>query len=245
MKNILNSCARALLLLALAGTSACVTRPPTIAHVHIGHALTGVHVTPGHKGYILVAEQRADEVLAAVNRAKTAADLNTLKAQIALAVNDNDSQDNFGVRQSLTMAANHIEFAATSDDASENVIRFAPTFKHDTAAAIERCEYIDLLGKDVAASTSMKEATLLVEEISKAAAANVAGADSTGTGVKGSMPADYGMAQLRAELQAMIARENPPYRTVDEWYLFNLVRLPNGRWVYDKLGRGGNIDGYK
>ena len=49
----------------------------------------------------------------------------------------------------------------------------------------------------------------------------------------------------RAELQAMIARENPPYRTVDEWYLFNLVRLPNGRWVFDKLGRGGNIDGYK
>ena len=91
----------------------------------------------------------------------------------------------------------------------------------------------------------MKEASLLVEELSKAAGANVEGADSKGTGAKGSIPADYGMAQLRAEVQAMIARENPPYRTVDDWYLFNLVRLPNGRWVFDKLGRGGNIDGYK
>jgi hypothetical protein len=33
--------------------------------------------------------------------------------------------------------------------------------------------------------------------------------------------------------------------TVDQWYLFNLVRLPNGKWVFDKLGRGGNIEGYK
>ena len=243
--NIRVHLARTLVLVTVAGTSACVTRPPTIAHVHIGHALTGVHVTPGHKGYILVAEQRADEVLAAVKSAGQATDLSALKAQIALAVSENDNQDNFGVKQSLIMAANHIEFAATSDDASENVIRAAPIFKHDTAAVIERCDYIDLLGKDVAASRSMKEASLLVEELSKAAEANVEGADSKGTGGKGSMPADYGMAQLRAELQAMIARENPPYRTVDEWYLFNLVRLPNGRWVFDKLGRGGNIDGYK
>jgi len=27
--------------------------------------------------------------------------------------------------------------------------------------------------------------------------------------------------------------------------LFNLVRLPNGKWVFDKFKRGGNIEGYK
>ena len=43
----------------------------------------------------------------------------------------------------------------------------------------------------------------------------------------------------------MIGREKPPYVTVDQWYLFNLVRLPNGKWVFDKFGRGGNIEGYK
>jgi hypothetical protein len=236
---------RALALLAVAGTVGCVTRPPTIAHVHIGHALTAVHVTPGHKGYILVAEQRADAVLAAIKSAGQASDLDALKAQVALAVNENDNQDSFGVKQSLIMAANHIEFAATSEDASQNVIHFAPIFKQDTAAVIERCEYIDLLGRDVAASKSMSEATLLLQEMSKAAQANVEGADSKDAHVKGAVASDYGMAQLRAELEAMIARENPPYRVVDEWYLFNLVRLPNGRWVFDKLGRGGNIDGYK
>ena len=234
----------ATLAIALAGLAACVTQPPSIAHVHIGHALTGVHVTPDHKGYVLVAEQRADEALAAAQRAAHATDLQTVKTDVALAVVANDSQENFGVKQSLTMAANHIFFAATSPDASDNVIKFAPLFKDNTAAVIGRCQYIDLLGNDVAASSSFEEATLLAHEVLKAAQANVEGEDS-GTGTKGSIPADYGMAQLRDQLQAMIARENPPYRTVDQWYLFNLVRLPNGRWVFDKLGRGGNIDGYK
>ena len=42
-------------------------------------------------------------------------------------------------------------------------------------------------------------------------------------------PAEFGMKQLRAQLDGIIARESPPYRTVDQWFLFNLVRLPNGR----------------
>jgi hypothetical protein len=236
---------RALLLLLLLGSTACVTRPPTIAHVHIGHALTGVHVTPGHKGYILVAEERADEVLHAVENAGHATDLSALKTQIALAEHNNDDEDNFGLKQSLIMAANHISFAATSPDATDNLIRFAPTFKSDIAAVVERCDYLDLLGKDVAASASLPEAALVVQEMLKAARANVEGDAANGAGTKGAVPATYGMAQIRAELQAMIARENPPYRTVDDWYLFNLVRLPNGQWVFDRLGRGGSIDGYK
>jgi hypothetical protein len=224
----------------------CVTaRPPTIAHVHIGHAITGVHITPGHKGYVLVAEQRADETLAAATTAAQAADLSSLKAAVAVALAANDNEDGFGVKQSIILAANHISFAATSADASANVIAFAPEFKTHIAPVVARCDYIGLIGKDVAASTSLKEATALAHEIQRAALANVEGENSSGTGVRGAVPADYGVAQLRRDLVDMIQRENPPYRTVDEWYLFNLVRLPNGLWVFDKLGRGGNIDGYK
>jgi hypothetical protein len=236
---------RSAIFAAAVAATACVTRPPSIAHVHIGHAVTGVHVTPEHKGYVLVAERRADEALSAAKLASQATDLKELKADVALAVAATDSQENFGVKQSLNMAANHISFAATSADASDNVVQFAPAFKGNITAVIARCDYIELLAKDVAASASVKEASLLTKEILKAAQANVEGDDSTGAGSKGSVPADYGVAQLRAQVEAMIGRENPPYRTVDEWYLFNLVRLPNGRWVFDKLGRGGNIDGYK
>lgn len=237
--------ARTALLAAALGSAACVSRPPTIAHVHIGHALTGVHVTPDHKGYVLVAERRADEALDAARRATEAPDLRELKADVAEVVTATAGQDNFGLKESLTMAANHISFAATSADASDNVIQFAPAFRTNIAAVVGRCEYIDLLGRDVAASSNLKEAELLTQEILKAAQANVEGDITAGGTAAGSIPADYGMTQLRGQLQAMLLREKPPYRTVDEWYLFNLVRLPNGRWVFDKLGRGGNIDGYK
>ena len=234
----------------LAGLCGCIVHPPTIAHVHIGHAVTAVHVTPGHEGYLSVAELRANEAYTAAQSANADADLPQLKAHIAAVVDATDSQDNFGVRQSVTMAANHISFAATSADASDNVIRFAPTFATDTAAVVERCNYIGLLGKDVASSASLKEASLLAQEILKLARANVDGAnvdgnDSNSDSVTGSASSKYGLVQLRAEVKAMLDREQPPYRTVDQWYLFNLVRLPNGRWVFDKLGRGGTIDGYK
>ena len=237
---------RSMVLAAVVTLAGCVTaHPPTIAHVHIGHALTGVHVTPDHKGYVLVAEKRADEALEAARRAGSAKDLAGLKAGVTAVLHATDSDDDFGLKQSLVLAANHISFAATSADASENVIRFAPGFKTNIAAVLGRCDYITLLGRDVAATASLPQATLIVQEMLKAAQANVEGDDSTGSGVRGATPADYGMLQLRDQLTGMITRENPPYRTVDDWYLFNLVRLPNGRWVFDKLSRGGNIDGYK
>jgi hypothetical protein len=110
---------------------------------------------------------------------------------------------------------------------------------------VARCELIGLLGKDVESTTTVQEAQTLAAEIARLAQQNLDGEDADGDGVVGSKPAEYGMKQLRARLDEMIAREDPPYRTVDDTYLFNLVRLPNGKWVFDKFKRGGNIEGYK
>jgi hypothetical protein len=230
------------LMLVLAG---CTSRPPTIAHVHIGHAITGVHVTPNQEGYLVTAERRAVQTVEFVRLAASSNDLAEIRKEVAAAVRATDSEDDFGVKQATVMAANHITFAATSDDASVNVQRAAPKFAADITRVVERCELIVLLGKDVASSTSTQDAAVSVAELGKLAQANVAGDDSNGDGVVGSAPSEYGLVQLRKELEAMIARESPAYVTVPQWYLFNLVRLPNGRWVFDKLGRGGNIDGYK
>ncbi len=227
------------------GATGCVTRPPTIAHVHIGHAITGVHVTPNHEGYFIEAEKRAHETLDFAQQAAASNDLAEIRKDIAAAVTATDSSDHFGVKQALSMAANHITFAATSDDASLNVQRSAPIFASDITRVMERCSLIGLLGKDVETSKSVQEASVSVAEIRKLAQANLTGDAANGGDTVGSAPAEYGLAQLRTELDALIARESPPYTTVGEWYLFNLVRLPNGKWVFDKLGRGGNIEGYK
>ena len=233
------------MVLSLLGAVGCTTRPPTIAHVHIGHAITGVHVTPNQEGYLVTAERRGGEAVEFTRVAAGSTDLAVIKQNVAAAVKATDSENEFGVKQAIVMAANHITFAATSDDATVNVQQAAPIFAAHITRVVERCELIDLLGKDVAASTSAQEAGVSVVELGKLTQANVSGDDANGDGVVGSIPSEYGLVQLRKELEAMIARENPRYVTVPQWYLFNLVRLPNGRWVFDKLGRGGNIDGYK
>jgi hypothetical protein len=231
--------------LSILGTAGCVSRAPTIAHVHIGHAITGVHVTPNQEGYLVTAERRGGQAVEFSRVAAGSTDLAVIKQNVAAAVKATDSEDDFGVKQAIVMAANHITFAATSDDASVNVQQAAPIFAAHITRVVERSDLIVLLGKDVEASTSAKEAAVSVVELGKLTQANVSGDDANGDGVVGSIPSEYGLVQLRKELEAMIARENPRYVTVPQWYLFNLVRLPNGRWVFDKLGRGGNIDGYK
>lgn len=237
--------AKAALLLSVLSAAGCVTRPPTIAHVHLGHALTGVAITPGQKGYLIEAEERAQNAYELSSRAAAAASLDDVKAEVGAAVKATNSEDSFGLKHSLVLASNHITFAATSDDASRNVRESAPIFAHNITRVIERCDLIGLLGNDVAASSKLSEAKLLTAEIEKLAEQNVNGEDSDGDGIVGGSPGEYGMKQLHQELLGIIARENPPYRTVDQYYLFNLVRLPNGRWVFDKLERGGNIDSYK
>lgn len=230
-------------LLAVAG---CASRPPTIAHVHLGHALTAVHGTPNRDGYLLVARARAQEADAAAQQAADeGAPLDQIKARIATAVAAVSSEENVGLKQSLVLAANHISYAAASDDASVNLRQAAPIFAQDISQIVERCELVSLLGQDVAASQSKEEAAVLVEEISRLTRANVEGEDADQDGKAGATPAEYGVKQLRETFDAMIARENPAYRTVDQWYLFNLVRLSSGRWVFDKLNRGGDIEGYK
>ena len=43
-----------------------------------------------------------------------------------------------------------------------------------------------------------------------------------------------------AVLYELVAREDPPYETVDRWYLFNLVRLPSGEWIFRRSGRSAS-----
>jgi hypothetical protein len=236
---------RVIVLLALVSMAGCVSRPPTIAHVHIGHALTGVHVTPNHEGYFVQAEKRANEAIAASQKGIASNNLTEMQQDAAVVMKATDSEDDFGVKQALAMAANHITFAATSDDASINVQKSAPVFAGDISRVMERCALIELLGKDVQSSRTVAEAQVSLREMSKLAQANLTGDDADGNGAVGGSPAEYGLIQLRKEVEAMVGRESPKYETVDQWFLFNLVKLPNGKWVFDKLGRGGNIEGYK
>src|ERR1700761_5348196 len=99
MRNSLALVAMGLLL----GLDGCVSRPPTIAHVHIGHAITGVHVTPNQEGYLSTADRRAAETVEFAQKAAASQDLQEIKKNVAAAVQATDFEDGFGVKQAVVM----------------------------------------------------------------------------------------------------------------------------------------------
>ena len=231
--------------LAVSLMTGCAQHTPSIAHVHIGHAITGAHDTPDKDGYFIVARNKADLALKFAEKTKGETDLNDLKYDIESAVRASDHEDDFGVKQAISEAANHINFAAMSADSSDNLKETSEVFSRNIAAVLDRCELIALLGKDVKMTASREEGDVFAQEITLLAYANVYGDDSNGDGVLGSVPEEYGLVQLQQELDALVERKDPTYETVDRWYLFNLIRMPSGEWAYRKWFDGGGSGGYQ
>lgn len=233
----------------------CASKPPTIAHTHIGHAITGWVDTPGRKGLFTTAENAAQEALQAAEVAASSSDIKVIKEGVWGVVVATDPQIvneegdgaavQYGLKSALVEASHHIKFAAESGDSTENIRKSSQGFSRSTAAVIGRCDTITLLGQTMMETTSLDASKSLAAELHKLARANIYGEDSDGDGVVGSSPYEYGLVQLREELQAMIDREKPPYRTVNEWYLFNLVRMPSGIWIFRFPGSGGGGGSYQ
>ncbi len=245
-----------ILIVTIALTSGCASKPPTIAHTHIGHAMTAWHDTPGQDGLMVVADKKAREAKAHADKAGlTSARLDQLKQKIAKVLNATDlpgsTVDNmasYGLKQALIGAVDHVTYAADSSDATQNVKKFASSFSINATDVIDRCDLITALGNDIISSESREEAGILFQEVVSLANANLMGIDSNGDGKIGGSPDEYGVRQLGSDLQKMIDNEDPPYSTVDRWYLFNLIRLPSGEWIfqqkYDWDDTGGGGGGY-
>jgi hypothetical protein len=179
--------------LSAAALSGCVTRAPTIAHVHLGHALTGVHVTPGRIGYLSVAEERALSAVQSAHAAATGSSLQQVKDAVAAANKASTSEEDFGLRLAVVQAASHISFAADAEDASTNVRGEAARFAQNVNGIVERCDLIALLSKDVAAANRLEEAKALAAEIDKLSTQNLNGVDSNRDGTIGGQPSEYGV----------------------------------------------------
>ncbi len=233
----------------------CASQAPTISHVHIGHVVDGWETTPDQAGLIVTAENFAQTAYEAAERAaQTDATLESRKRDVELLVaatypeysgkKQNSDDGNiqtaeFGIRTAMNQAARHIEFSANSDDSSANVRAGARQFTVNSQAVIDRCDIIAALGTDLLGVDSAEQANMLTAELVNLTRANLYGEDLNGDGVIGGQnPDEYGLEQLAVEIQDMIARENPPYSTVEQWYLFNLVRLENGKWIFRKNASG-------
>ncbi|MCP3870966.1 MAG: hypothetical protein GY703_23290 [Gammaproteobacteria bacterium] len=242
-----------LILLVLVSTG-CTMKSPSIAHTHVGHALTAWQNTPDQKGLLVVAEDQAREAAEAADQLSSqGTDLAGIKTELDKIMNANDPQNTdsaaikaeppYGVKQAVVGAVDHITFAANSADATPNLKQFVPGFSENSTAILERCDLITVLGEDIRASQSAEEAEILAQEVISLAKSNLMGNDEDNDGVIGNTPEEYGVLQLRADLETMLEREDPPYSTVSRWYVLNLIQLPTGEWAFKSRSEEGNGGG--
>ncbi|MCP5003449.1 MAG: hypothetical protein GY941_05775 [Planctomycetes bacterium] len=213
---------------------------PTIAHVHIGHAITGWKSTPGQIGLFQVAEEEADIARTHAEYVmENSNDIGLIKLhvrQVMYALRPGSRKVGiglgFGLEKALTNAVDHITYAAESDDASENVRSFANPFAVNAQVTLDRCDLILALCEEILITDSAQDSEFLAQEILELAIANVEGVDSDEDGVIGPDPGEYGLKQLRSQIASMTSREDPPYLPVSQRYLFGLVRLAGGKWAF-------------
>lgn len=220
---------------------------PTIAHVHIGHAITAWNDTPGRQGLLVVAELAA--VTAETNSQlmlKAARDGDIAKTkrfleQIAMALDpqyyDPEGSENaYGIRRGTAEAMTHLTLSAGVFDATPNVQR---TVTQTNVRAQDILDSADELAVYISAGLESNEALeleIIAEEVSLLVRSIAGGPE---------YPDIYGLYNLRQDIEQMIAREEPPYEIVDSYYLFNLVRLPDGEWGFgSRRGRGAAGAGY-
>lgn len=220
---------------------------PTIAHVHIGHAITAWNETPGRQGLLVVAELAA--VTADTNSQlmlKSARDGDVDRAkqflrQIAIAIDpqtyDPNGQDNgFGVRRGTAEAMTHLKLSAGVLDATSNVRRTVSQTNVYAQDILDRADELTTYLDVGLQSNDAVELEIIAEEVALLVRAIAGGPE---------YPDIYGLYNLRKDIEDMIARENPPYETVDSYFLFNLVRLPDGQWGFgSRRGRGAAGVGY-
>ncbi len=229
------SVARTITLVIAAGIVAmgCAHQPPTIAHTHIGHAITAFDGTPGDDGLFNIAENRALEsqrLAQALTSSGSAQQSNASARELIDVIGSNQ----YGLKFSLREAVSHISYAAGADDASANVRTSSARFADAAEDVIRRCDLILLLTADFVASQNAGERQQLGQQINDLVTLNVRG--------QAGSDQQIGTTELREMLDAMIAGENPPYTTVDRWYLFHLVRLPecDTCWAWRKWANSSN-----
>jgi hypothetical protein len=222
----------------------CGRTLPLISHAHVGHALTTWRDTPDEQGLFVVAEK---EVTIAWQQAQAAQQTSATVARkhVAGMIHALDPKHQatgpglgYGGIRALTGAAKHLEFASTSDDASRNIVKGAEVFIKQAAVVIENLR----LAVDVAIlsqKSSDAEISGLTAEVEQIIGRSLNGADVDGNGSIGNTDEEIGLKQMRQQLLAVLSRENPPYHPIGRRYLLGLVRMPNGRWVYQFQRSGG------
>jgi hypothetical protein len=228
MKNVLLPAFVVFCALMFAG---CVHRQPLVSHAHVGHCLTTWRDTPGRQGLLPVARAELEtarrEAAAALaddlSGAQKIAHIRNISHALSPDAERLGPGSGYGAIRALEGAIEHLEYAATSDDASANLVTAVAQLAVTGGRILER-----LRG---AAARAKAADTRDVAALDRTALELRAALKTMTMGSAGDEEA--GLDQFQAQLEAMLAREtNPRYQPLPERFLLGLIRMPNGKWRY-------------
>lgn len=239
----------AAIVIVLTSTVACssIVRKdtPTISHIHIGHAITGWPLAPRKQGLLVVAELasiRATANSARLLKVAREGDLDTARELLQAVIMDVDpvlldpEDESYGLRKGAAEAITHLRLASEIDDSSANVQRTVTLTSVKATDIVDRTDELTAFLDAGLKAGSVQEMEIIAEEIQRTLTAIAGGPDAGDV---------YGLYEFRDDIERMVERENPPYQTVDSWYLFNLVQLPDGNWAFaSRRSRGAAGVGY-
>ena len=201
--------------LVLAPLAAAWADPESEAHAHMGHVMTAWTDTPEGQGLLPTAVAEADN---AVQHAGFAAqkpnDLEWMQAHIGHVLHALDPSVQpkglglgYGVKKAANGTATHIELAAKSVDASENVKLHSVHVATCARNTVARAERIVVLVQEVQATDSADEAAALVAEILVVSGQLRAGVDADGDGTISWQEGEGGLDEAVKHMVLMQAGE--------------------------------------
>lgn len=237
-------------------TTGCAQQMPLISHAHMGHSLTAWHDTPDNEALLIVAEKELSIAIAEVTslmRTSNAPDKRRLFRNAVNALNPDIEPTGpglgYGAIRALQGTVDHLEYAAQSPDASDNLLT-------SVSQLAEQGEAISLhltqaLGLAVAGTREADEklellGVALYEQLRLATAGQMAGGNRGLTNDPSTVAVEeIGIRGLHVAMQAMLDRETEPrYEPLERRYVLGLVRLPNGSWGYRLPKRQSTFSGY-
>jgi len=192
-------------------SDAATASDANMAHVHMGHVLTGWQDTPDQAGLLPTAIAEADVAVQHAGFAASKPDgLDWMKLHVAHVVNAVDPTVEpagpglgYGVKRAATGVAQHVGFAAASEGASDNVKLHAEHVATSAENVVQWSERIVTLGGAVDTAGSAEAAAPMVAEIQVLTLAIRNGTDANGDGQVSWQAGEGGLAQAEQHMGFM------------------------------------------
>jgi len=181
------------------------------AHAHMGHVADGFRGTP--EGHGLLPTAVAEAAVAAQHAGFAGRDpsnLDGMKLHMGHVLNAMDPSEvesgpglGYGVKAAAAGVARHIELAAGSDGASDNIKTHAKHIATASGNVVTWVNEVIALARKVQEATEASAAAGMVEGLVELTNAIVAGTDANGDGRTGWQEGEGGLAQVTQHMNLM------------------------------------------